>query len=528
MTRDRPGDHRRARTRALWGYGPLAIGAAVVAAMVVAVPSRIPDEIASAGDIAAREVPDGQTASGWGTSVVPCADRDEQVDSGYSPPCYEFAGENDDANDGDNGGATAPGVTGDEITVSYRLTSDPNVLALLARLTGMTIEEDNDDLIRTAQGLIEYFNRSYQFYGRRLVLQGYEGRGSLLSELFGGGQEAATNDALRVVDEIGAFADVSALSQPYADALARNQVMNFGAPYMSQEWFTDRRPYTWSSTPDCTGVSEGASEFANKQLLGRPAAYAGGDLAGRPRKMAIVAPNNLEYQQCVDAGLQVIEDAGNHMSDRLQYVLDLTQTETQAPTMVARLKARDITSVAFAGDPLMLLSLAKEANAQNYHPEWLIIGAGFVDLDLVGQMIQAAAPGQWDRAFGGSPLAAQPAPVGSEAYRAYKSVRDDEPSLLVDVIYFQLLPLALGVQMAGPDLTPENFETGMFAYPGGTGTAGTWDLGPRHYTPVVDLREIWWDPDRPSPFNGAPGTYADNGQRYRIGDLPEGDPEVFQ
>jgi hypothetical protein len=521
MARDRPGVHRRARTRILWGYGPLAIGAALAVAMVVVVPSRIPDEIASAGDVDARQVPDGQAASGWGAGVAPCADgRQRQVDTAYAPPCFEFAG--------DNGGATTRGVTADEITVSYRLTAEPNVVGLLAQLAGMPFDETNADLQRTAEGLIDYFNENYQFYGRRLVLRGFEGRGTLTGELFGGGQEAATNDALRVVDEIGAFADVTGVSQPYADALARNQVMNFGAPYLSEEWFNERRPYTWSSTPDCTGVSEGASEFANKQLLGRPAAYAGGDLAGRPRKMAIVAPNNLEYQQCVQAGLDVIEEAGNRMSERLDYVLDLTQTAVQAPGMVAKLKSRQITSVAFAGDPLMLLSLAREANAQNYHPEWLVIGVGFVDLDLVGQMIQAAAPGQWNRAFGGSPLGAQPGYGTSDAYRAYKSVRDDEPSLLVDVIYHQILPLALGVQMAGPDLTPETFETGLFAYPGGTGVAGTWDWSPHHYTPVIDLREIWWDPNRPSAFNGAPGTYADNGERYRIGDLPEGDPEVFR
>ncbi|HEV3497867.1 MAG TPA: hypothetical protein VHA34_16110, partial [Actinomycetes bacterium] len=321
---------------------------------------------------------------------------------------------------------------------------------------------------------------------------------------------------------------VTALTQPYADALARNQVMSFGALYLSQEWFTDRRPYAWSSTPDCTGVSEGASEFANKQLLGRTARWAGGDLAGRPRKMAIIAPNNLEYQQCVSAGLRIIEEAGNRMALRRDYVLDLAQAESQAPSLVAALKANEITSVSFAGDPLMLAALVREAEAQDYHPEWLVIGVGFVDSDLAGQIIQAAAPGQWRRAFGGSPLAAQPGPRSSPAYLAYKSVRQDEPSLLVDVLYHQLLPLALGVQMAGPELTPETFETGLFAYPGGTGIAGTWDWSPGHYTPVIDMRHIWWDPDRPSPFNGAPGTYVDNGERYRIGDLPEGEPEVFR
>ncbi|HEX8804579.1 MAG TPA: ABC transporter substrate-binding protein [Acidimicrobiales bacterium] len=512
---------RTARSRPLWGYAPLGVGLVLVVAMVALAPSRVPADRAGAGGGTATEVGEGRTASGWGTSVTPCDDRGLQVPGdGYSPPCFAF--------DGDNGGATSPGVSGDTITVSYRLTAEPNVIGLLAQLAGMEFDETYEDLERTARGLVDYFNENFQFYGRHIELEGYQGRGGLLAELFGGGQENATGDALTAADEIGAFADVTALTQPYADALYRNQVVAFGAPYMSREWFEGRRPYAWSSVPDCTAVSEAATEYANKRLVGRPAEYAGGDLRDRERRIAIIAPDNLEYQQCVDAGLRVMEEAGNEVDLRLDYVLDVAQAATQAPSLLAKLKDNGITSVACACDPLTLMSLAGEANAQDYQPEWLIMGVGFGDLDLVGQMIQSAAPGQWDRAFGGSPQAAQPAFGTSEAYRAYRSVRDDEPSLLVDVVYYQLLPLALGVQMAGPDLTPENLETGLFAYPGGTGVAGTWDFSPGHYTPVTDIREVWWDGDRRSAFNGQTGTYVDDGERYERGHLPEGDPEVFR
>ena len=118
-------------------------------------------------------------------------------------------------------------------------------------------------------------------------------------------------------------------------------------------------------------------------------------------------------------------------------------------------------------------------------------------------------------------------PERSIAHAAYSSVRDDQPSLLVEELFHELLVLAIGIQMAGPELTPETFETGLFSYPGGTGQAGTWDFGPEHYTPITDIREIWWDPDTISAFNGEPGTYLDNGQRYTQTDIPEGDPEVF-
>jgi hypothetical protein len=106
-------------------------------------------------------------------------------------------------------------------------------------------------------------------------------------------------------------------------------------------------------------------------------------------------------------------------------------------------------------------------------------------------------------------------------------VRTGEPSLLVQDLFHQLLVLALGIQMAGPNLTPETFETGLFSWPGGTGQAGAWDFGPGHYTPITDIREIWWEPDTVSAFNGEPGTYVDGGQRYVQQDIPEGEPEVL-
>lgn len=501
-----------------WGYLPLVVVAALFAGMVVLVPSDLPNGSAAGN---AREVAEGQPASGWGETVTACADRALQVEGdGYSPPCFAF--------EGTNGGATSRGVTADEITVSYRMTADPNLLKILADQAGIPLDETPEDLVRTAEGLVDYFNQNFQFYGRQIRLERVSGSGSVITELTGGGQDRAVNDALKVADETQAFADVTALTQPYADALSDNAVVNIGAPYMSREWFVDRRPYAWSNFPDCTVSSEASSEVAVQAILGHPAKYAGGDLADRDRTLAIVAPNNLEYQQCVDAAVEVIEGAGHEIAHNLDYILDLATIPDTARSMIAQLKSEGVTSVALACDPIMASALAATAETQNYEPEWLVVGVGFNDLDLVGQIIAKNSGDQWSRAFGGTPWGAQQAFGTSIGYQAYKSVRDDEPSLLIDIVYFQLLELAIGLQMAGPDLTPTNFETGMFAYPEGTGTAGTWDFEPEHYTGVVDIRVFWWDPAQPSLFNNDPGAYVDDGTRVRQGDLPEGELGVFR
>jgi hypothetical protein len=514
------GARPRARRR-LGGYAPLAAGVAALVAVVAVTPSHSPDGLGASDPGHASEVPVGQPASGWGTTVSACPDGGKQDPAAaYAPPCFAF--------DGANGGATAPGVTADTVDVSYRLTAEGNVMALLAELSGLPIDEDTGDLERTAQGLIDYFNETFQLYGRHIELKSFQGRGQLLQETFGAGQDAAGNDAIRAAQELHSFADVTGLTQPYADALARNHVIGIGAPYMSREWFAQRRPYAWSSTPDCTSVGEAGSEYMNARLAGRKALFAGDALRGRTRRVAVIAPDNLEYQQCLATSLDAIEAAGNHVDLVLDYVLDLAQAQPQAASLLARLKDADVTTVACFCDPLLLLSLAGDATRQDWFPEWLVTGVGFLDLDLVGRFIAATAPGQWDHAFGLSPAAAPAAPGESEGYRAYKAVRDDEPSMFVDVIYYQLLPLALGIQMAGPDLTPDNFETGLLAYPEATGPAGTWDWRPGSYTPAVDARELWWDPDAPSGFDGLPGAYVDGGKRYRLGELPAGDPEVLR
>jgi hypothetical protein len=509
-----------AERRPLKGYAPLVVLVAAVVAMVALVPSKVPDELAAADGAGPAEVGDGEPASGWGSTVTACADRPEQVAGlPYSPPCFAFSG--------DNGGETSRGVTADTIKVSYRLTADPNLLLLLGTLGGVPLDETNEEMQRTTEALVEYFNANFQFYGRRIELVGYQGRGLILPEFTGGGQDAATNDSIKVANEIGAFADITGLTQPYADALARNKVVALGAPYMSREWFDSHRPYAWSTVPDCTNTAETSAVYANGRLFGRSADHAEGDLASQERTLAVIAPNNLEYQQCVDTFVEQIGAEGNEVALRLDYTLDPAQLKTQAASLMAKLKDEGATSVSCACDPVMQMYLGQEATASGYYPEWLIAGVGFIDWDLGGQIISKNAPDQWVRAFGGSPAAAPQPPETSVAHAAYRSVRDDEPSLLVDQLYYQLLNLALGIQMAGPDLTPETFETGLFAYPGGTGEAGAWDFSPGHYTPVTDLREVWWDPDTISPFNGESGSYLDNGQRYAQQDVPEGDPEVF-
>ncbi|MGH9000360.1 MAG: ABC transporter substrate-binding protein, partial [Acidimicrobiia bacterium] len=452
-----------------------------------------------------------------------CAERPLQVPGDpYSPSCVAFTG--------DNGGATSRGVTGDEIKVAIRIPADPvaDFSSAVAQLTGGDVTETPEDVRRTSEALLEYFNRTFQLYGRRIKAVEYQGRGALTREILGGGQEQANADAIKVESEIGAFADLSAFSQPYADALARRKVMAFGAPYMSREWFSQRRPYAWSLAPDCSRLVEAGAEYANKRLFGKPAAHAGDGLRGKPRKIAVIAPDNPIYQECLDAGLALMEAAGNEVAANISYTLDFASLSNQAASIVSRLKSQGITSVACGCDPVLPVYLTAKANEQGYNPEWLVVGTALTDTDLVAQLYNQE---QWAHAFGGSALGDQLPRRAGFGYHAYKAIRDDEPSLVVELLYYHLYMFALGVHQAGPNLTPETFEAGMFSYTdpavGRIGPAGMWGFGPGVYTAQQAAREIWWDPQRISAYNGKKGAYVVSSGWWRAGQIPAGDPGVF-
>ena len=465
------------------------------------------------------------SATGGRTAAAPpriggCTNRKAQVaNDPYSPPCIAFSG--------DNGGVTYRGVTPTEFVISARLAGLPDFSAAPSdNGPSAAFSVKPEEIKRTLEGLADYFNSRFQFYGRKIKLVFFDGKGSFEKELQGGGQEEVEADAVKAAEEIKAFADIIAISAPYADALARRGVLSFGAPYMSAEWLSARRPYVWSPLVDCTFIQQSVSDYVNKRLAGRPARYAAGDLKGKPRTTAVIAPENPWYQQCVDAGEKVAKAAGHPNQDRIAYKLDFNTLSNQAASVIAKLKSEKITTVICGCDPAFPIFLTSKAQEQGYSPEWIITGAGFIDLDILGQLYQQD---QWSHSLGISFIGPLQPLRATTGYNAFKIARpNEEPSNLVDILYYQLYLLAIGVQGAGPQLTPETFERGMSAYPGGSGPAGTWRFTPGRYTPTQDAREIYWDRNAISPQNKEKGSYVEPtpGKRYRPGDWPATDPAI--
>jgi len=555
--------------RILRGYGPLAVFAAMLVLMAMLVPTTVPNQQVSAtgsgapaaGQGFGAQSNDGATtgstvagapsttpgtqggadpaaagggggdasgvaSDGAGSGIAPvegvqaCPDRQEQIPGDpYSPPCVAWAG-------GNNGGGTTKGVTEDTILVSYRvLGGEKGFQQTLAELAGASLSDTPETIQNTITAFAEYFNQRFEFYGREIKVQFYDGQGSNTNELLGKGRDRAEADATKVAEEIGSFADLSATSEPYAGALASRGVIGFGTPYLSREWHEQRAPFAWSLATDGTRVSELAAEYGNKRLHGKPAAFAGGDLQGQPRKFATIAPENSWYQESVNNSRRITEEAGNDPGINVKYQLDLSTMSSQANNIIPKLKNEGVTTVVCGCDPVLPVFLSGVANREQYYPEFIIAGTALTDTDIVGQLWEPAFARQ---AFGVSSLTDFVPPTQTIAYEAFKTVRpNEEPAFSVDLIYYQMYMLAIGVQGAGPNLTPQSFSDGMFNYPARRGPVGLWKFGPGDRTAANDVREIYFDTNAISPYNGKQGAYlGTSGERWETGQIPGGDPAI--
>jgi ABC-type branched-subunit amino acid transport system substrate-binding protein len=282
----------------------------------------------------------------------------------------------------------------------------------------------------------------------------------------------------------------------------------------------------WGLVPDCNKQADALADFVNKELANKPAAFAGGNLQGRPRKIAFIGPDNPDSQACTTQAINRLRAEGVSVADSRSYPLDIASLQPTAQRFVSELQGEGVTTVILETDPITPFFMTSDAAQAGWTPEW-VVGGALLDQDFVGQLMNQD---EWSHAFGISlfgQLLPERATAGFTAYRS-ESPTTDPAKFVVDQAYYELYQLAAGIQMAGPELNPATFAAGLQRYHGGPGPAGTWAFPPGDYTAPQDARIIWWKPSGVSQYNGALGTFDDNGgRRYPLGHFPAGNPPVF-
>lgn len=448
-------------------------------------------------------------SGGVSRTGVTCNGSNRQLpESSYGPLCVpRFTG--------GNGGATGPGVTEDEIVVTYRIGSSASTGALQA-LGGDELESvgfDQDGIGRDMARLVEYFNTRFELYGRTVRFVAYEGQGDILEEYQGRGRQGAQADAARAKD-LGAFADVSyaGQTQPYTESLAANGIVAFSPIYLSREFHQRNAPFThsamWPAGED--GANFQANIVCGALTPGKATRSSDPTMRAKERSFGIIHAENPEYSKMGDILEERLKACKAPVARKVGYALDVTRAAQTAANAMAQMRSSGATTILCVCDFLVPRVLMEAANSQVYVPEWFLtfhwtdtfyrtypenqfrgglVGGG------VTEPVLATEPGKVFRAAGGG---------------------TPESPFTFDKAYQQILLLFTGLQAAGPDLTAETMFRGLERVPTATGGAvGPWEFGPGPAMPRRWFPLGAYDPDARSNLDGRPGSSVGcHGGRY--------------
>jgi hypothetical protein len=462
---------------------------------------------------------------------------------------------------GSNGGATyKKGVTGDKIQAVFYVGQTGAVLAEEPNTSSTVVcgiqQPTPEDFDRTIEVYEEFFNRHWQLYGRKLDIKVF--RAQALST-----DSAATrSEAVKVDQEIKPFLLINSFANEFVDETSRRGIVNFGGVGLSTQFLKSHAPFVFQLGQDTDMQNAMLAEYIAKRvdpyptsITGDPATQ-GSNLVpprGVQRKYGVLYPGDAAQQ---------LTGMGDDMLARLQakgipasrmkkyaYQSDATTWPTQAPNLVAQMKADGITSMLIMVNPAFISFFTPAATAQGWFPEYIVTDFVLQGTSAIPRAVaQNPVNGQptysqWKRAFGISFNAAPP-DVQSRCngsrwerwgYEAYRSVDPDgEPDSGFIIPFVGLLHAVQALENAGPVLDPGTYRDGVFkikATPPGGKTDDRRGYGPGDYSGSEDIVEIWWNPAKNTRGPGnVPGEYeyANDGMRYALGQIPAGETQAFQ
>jgi hypothetical protein len=469
-----------------------------------------------------------------GTSVVGSSSAGGTVTScpgtqpgnwAYMPPCLKFSGT--------NGGATMNGVSSTDINFVWVEGVVPPALAAIGAQSGLSYT--TDQLCASLGAYTKVLNKRWTLYGRHFVpLDGpgtHSGRAQGKNCKFPYFQEDncdATDSAC-----LRAQADVIASMKPkpamviggvgaqvaFLDELAKKHILVLGQG-LSDSFTQPRGPYVWDWQMSMENLASFGSEYFCQKLVGKPVQYAGSEVlhSGRNpaqppiRKIAIVhdVPSVDTFSAGAKSFIKTVAKCGNTQVDEFPFSADVNTLGPDMQTIAAKIKLGGYTTVYEYMDMIAAIALSNDLDAEAWHPELVICGAGAMDDDLLAQL---GNPNAMRYSFGPSLRRFQQASTTWDYYKAYKdSGAKDEPMKLALNMWPYFWMAGDMLQSAGPSPTIASIQTGMFNLPLMPGNAETgpmkWGVPGDSYLGARAVREVWYCPTRRSPKNGQPGSYV--------------------
>jgi len=476
-----------------------------------------------------------------------------QTEDPLAPPCVAFFR-------GDNGGSTYTGVTRDEVTVVFYFslphgsgncqtgTSDG---CSAYPPTGMYDMDKSGDygqflFFRFLHDWSVYFNARYQTYNRHVHFFAYN-NGEVPTDRVAAAQaDAASNSNSKhpFADQVSDAQFTDPLA--YQRYMAQHGTVSFGSGNvgMTPESLYQSYPgLFWGFQPPIERWAQMYTSFVCSKVKPFGTSFSGTYPPGTPRKYGLLYTTDNQWpdaklygtaarQQLHACGIDPIVHSFPHAG--INYV---SGDENIATQNMADFQKNGVTTILMADG--IETNDEHAAESLQYFPEWVVAGILGVDGNLDGS---SATAKEWANAWVVAPTTLQNAdgqPVEPACYQALTEVDPSVNRTTLDVSYAcafffdNIRQMFIGIQVAGPKLTPQGMDQGFHAIPGRPSSdpkSPSCYYLQSDYTCVKDAVAEWWDPNgHPASTGGGGGAATNgcwrmwlNGQRFRVGEWPAG------
>ncbi len=452
---------------------------------------------------------------------------------------------------GDNGGATMQGVTREEIRyVWYNMPSNAVIDGLLA---GAGFAREPGPFCETMRAYENSAQKYFEMSGRTLVA--LDGPGNQAGsrtcngryQFFQSQCPTGTYDPAcfradgRVIAEQlkPAFVLAPRGAPPFYQELGRRQTIVVGAGG-TREVFDRFAPFLWGTGLSAERLAHLHAEYYCKRLHGDQPRYAGAGVRDVPqRRLGLIYPDDGEggLEPAIALWRQILTECGAGNAMTFTYEPDVARAQQQAMSIVAQMRANNITTVGFCCDPVSNVFILQALNQNRYYPEHYVFPASSIASDAAGRAYMDLGMGdQWQHAFGISNFPVNQPDRTLEYRKAYADGGGPggmEGAAPIEIESWGVFkPMMQMIHSAGPHLTPQHVFRGMVELPPvlpSKWTAGFRYAPPDQFVPQRDVAEVWWSPTLRSYYNDRAGAmcYVNDARRYEPGQVPSGRPDLF-
>ena len=470
-----------------------------------------------------------------------------QTEDPLSPPCVAHFS-------GDNGGATYPGVTREEVRVlfyfegtpkqqgSSRAGGEPETFNKYVDLNEPP-KEDEYVAARVLRPYQRYFNERYQTYGRFVHFFAYFRASN------GANAEQRRADAVENYQKIKPFAVVNFASfgatSAYSEVMLRKHVLVFTgaqnsrfACCVSSSEFARTPGMRWGTAASTEEYARIFGGLICAQVVGRPVTF-GGNAAdqGKPRQLGMINNDRASFPEWGVLARLVraqVKACGGEFVYEAPSGGSSCSLETASGHM-AEFQRLGVTTIIWpggadsAGNDGCGQHMQNAGAALRYLPEVVVAGNGGTETQISAQAS--------NQEFSRHQVMLTPYPRGDALgdTPCVDSAREADPEIPARDLenfgceyYAAIRLLFTGIQVAGPRLGPPSMDKGYHAIPGRGSSDPYYEacfFEPGDYTCIKDAQIQHWDPAGQTPGSASSGCWRmiEGGARYLAEDWPHRD-----